>query len=357
MPYKERVKKFQKYLQDEKIDLFLIEEPINLLYFTGLHFSVGKLYIHEKGADLFIDGRYFQVAKEKSPFPVHLFHKEGDDSAFVLSFAGERKKHLGFDNAYMHVAAYEKWLSWTGKNFHVVGKNKPVANLRGCKEEMELTHIRKSADINWRAFLYISSLIEVGVTEEFLAWRYEVFCREHGASKVSFDPIIAFGENSALPHYQSGKNRLKKDSIVLIDIGCVVENYCSDMTRCIFFGKKDPLLEKIYKIVRNAQKKAMEAVRPGITNREIDRIAREEITKEGFGDQFVHGLGHGVGLEIHEFPSIKSTVDEVILQKGMVITIEPGIYIPGHGGIRYEDTIIVTENGSENLYPREAPLV
>jgi Xaa-Pro aminopeptidase len=191
------------------------------------------------------------------------------------------------------------------------------------------------------------------VVEKELAKRFEIFCLENGAEGLSFSPIIAFGPNSAMPHYRSQDAQLKKGDVVLIDIGVVCDGYHSDMTRVLFFEQEDPYLSKLYEIVKRAQHSALQMCRPGTKMGQLDRAARSVMKEEGVEELFIHSLGHGIGLEVHEFPRIKFDGEDkdVVLETGMVFTVEPGLYVPGTGGVRYEDTILITDAGYENFYP------
>ncbi|MES2122808.1 MAG: M24 family metallopeptidase, partial [Chlamydiota bacterium] len=197
--------------------------------------------------------------------------------------------------------------------------------------------------------------IKAGISEKELALIFEVFCLQNGAEAMAFDPIVAFGPNSAMPHYRSQDVPLCKGDIVLIDIGVVREKYHSDMTRVHFFQGADPEMQRLYAIARKAQRKALEHCRPGVRVGMLDEAARDVLRDEGVEELFVHSLGHGIGLETHEYPRIKATGEskDMHLEVGMAITVEPGLYIPGKGGVRYEDTVVITPNGYRNFYPED----
>ena len=182
---------------------------------------------------------------------------------------------------------------------------------------------------------------------EALRW-VESYIKKNGATKTSFDSIVAFGENAAYPHYITGNRILRKNDIVLCDIGALVEGYCSDLTRTFFLGSISPLGRTVYDTVARAQQLSMDAVKPGVKSAQIDRIARDEIDRAGYGPRFIHSTGHGVGVEIHEAPGVGPSSTDV-LEPGMIITVEPGIYLQGWGGVRIEDTLLVTPTGYEIL--------
>jgi Xaa-Pro aminopeptidase len=225
--------------------------------------------------------------------------------------------------------------------------------LRAIKEKQEIVLMKKSAALLWKGFQFLRKALKKGVTEKELATRFEIFCLENGAERLAFEPIIAFGKNGAMPHYRSQNVKLKDGDAVLIDIGVVLNNYHSDMTRVVFYKKEDPYIRHLYDIVKRAQMSALKLCRPGTKFKELDLAARKIMREEGVEDLFVHSLGHGIGLETHEYPRIKFDNEDkdVVLESGMVFTVEPGLYVPGKGGVRYEDTIVITPTGYANFYP------
>lgn len=322
----------------------LIENPVDLLYLTGLSLSKGRLLVKEGVATLFVDGRYFAKAKKDAPCEVLPWEKQKElkegkiafDSAFV-SYDG----YLRLKKEFPHV----EWLATPN----------PLQKMRAIKDAKEIAALKKAADLTWRGYQKVVALLKEGVSEEELALEFEFFCRKNGASGLSFEPIIAFGENSAYPHHRAGKSRLHQNQIVLIDVGAVVDQYHGDMTRIYYFGKPDPRVVEFEKIVKGAQRKAIEHVKPGVRVGELDQVVRNEFDKFNVKPLYIHSLGHGVGLETHEFPRIKVDGEDrdVLLEPGMVVTIEPGLYQPGVGGVRLEDMILVTDQGHENFFAHE----
>lgn len=211
--------------------------------------------------------------------------------------------------------------------------------------------MREAAELGCQGFDYIVSLLKENVQESDLALALEFYWRKKGAQGVAFDPIIAFGENSALPHYRAQEVRLKNNQIVLMDIGVRYRHYHSDMTRVVFKGEVEDELLKIRDIVEEASMRALSILKPGVSIAEVDLAARSYIESKGYGPYFTHSLGHGVGLQIHEFPFLRKSSPHN-LQEGMVITIEPGIYLPKLGGVRLEDTVSITATGFENFTTR-----
>lgn len=326
-----------------KSDLpLLIEQTLDLFYLTGLTLSKGRLLVQSGKATLFVDGRYFERAKKEAPCHVELWDK----------LKQIHEKEVGFDSAFV---SYEAYLSLKNEwpHIHWLPKPNPIRNLRVIKEEKEIASLKKAAQLTWKGYRYVTELLKEGVTEENLALEFEFFCRKNGASGLSFSPIIAFGENSAYPHYRAGKSQLKKGQAVLIDVGAVVENYCGDMTRLVYFGHPDPKILQLEELVRNAKNKAILRIKPGVKIGELDQIVQDEFDKADVKQLYIHSLGHGIGLETHEFPRLRfDGVDkDVVLKPGMVFTVEPGLYQPGVGGVRLEDMVVVTQAGCENLFP------
>ena len=339
-----RIKRFQAFLKKEKVDGCVVDNPVDLFYLTGLKLSLGRLVVTQKEATLFVDGRYFQMCLGNSLIRVE------KNSLQVLKDCLKKIKTLAFDSVYTSVDQYDELHKLFGKKLKKI--QSPLKMVRAVKDAGELKSLKKSAALLWKGFLHIKKMLKEGVTESALSKEFEIYCLKHGALSLGFEPIIAFGENSAMPHHRAGPRRLKKGDHVLIDIGVVVESYHSDMTRVFYFGKKEAQIMAMEKVVKKAHKAALSLCRPGVSVKELDLAAREEMQKAGMEDLFTHSLGHGVGLEIHEFPRIRKD-QETILEAGMVITIEPGLYLPGIGGIRHEDTIIITPKGYENLYAND----
>lgn len=343
-----RIQHVQQKLKEHHLDACLIEDSVDLFYLTGLKMSAGKLLIYAQGALLLVDGRYFQVAKEKSGLPV-----EKDTMESLRTFCKKNGvKRCGFDGRHTSYDCFSSLKE--ALDLQLISSTPLFKTLRSIKEEKEIQAMKKSARLLWQGFKFLSTQLKTGVTEKELCKRFEIFCLEKGAEGMAFEPIVAFGKNSAMPHYHSQNTRLKAGDIVLIDIGCVLGGYNSDMTRVLFYKTPDPLLSKLYTIAKRAQRNALNLCRPGVTLRDLDKAARQVMAEENVEDLFVHGLGHGIGLECHEFPRVASIGEDKDreLEPGMVITIEPGLYIPGKGGVRYEDTIVITENGYVNFYPK-----
>ena len=218
--------------------------------------------------------------------------------------------------------------------------------MRRQKDGSELKSLRASNRLAYQTYEYIKTRIKTGMTEVQVAAEMEWFMRRNGAVSSSFPTIVAFGENAANPHHVTGTRKLKKEDCVLIDFGCIYEGYCSDMTRSWWHGKKVPAeYQKIWKIVDKAHKAGVQAVKPGITGQQVDSVSRTIIEEAGYGEFFTHATGHGVGIEIHEAPYNSQQCQDKLVE-GNVVTVEPGIYVPGKYGVRLEDTVAVSRKGS-----------
>jgi Xaa-Pro aminopeptidase len=344
-----RIKRLQKLLPDLKADALLVDDPTDLYYLTGMELSTGRLLVTKRSTRLLVDGRYIESCRSNSPVPAQLAGK----GALHELLGKSKVARLAVDSQSTSYQAY-KALQKELKPTTLVPCESPVSRLRIIKDSSELTLLRAAAKLGSQGYDFVLTQLKEEVTEEQVAQELEIFWKRRGGKKVAFDPIIAFGPNSSMPHYRAGKRKLRRGDAVLIDIGVTLNHYHSDMTRLVFFGAADLRLEKIYQVVLEAQQKALEACRPGVSAGEVDQKARQLIASHGYGDKFLHSLGHGVGLKIHEAPLINSNPlhKNLILEKGMVITIEPGIYLDQIGGVRLEDTVVITANGYENLTKR-----
>lgn len=340
-----RIQKLQEFLFEKNLSGLIVDNPVDLFYLTGLNLSQGRLFVGISGAYLFVDGRYFDACKRMTSIP--LFPSENwGFKKFLLKY--KEGKKIGFDANYTSYESFIQLSSFCGKKFILSPLERPCLLLRSVKEKKEISKIQKAARLNMQAMNYAQTLLKEGVFEKEIAKQIELFFLMNGGDKVSFDPIVAFGENAAECHYHpSMKRKLKKGDCVLIDIGVSIDHYNSDLSRTFFYGKPLPELKKIYRIVLKALQASLSICKPEMTVKEIDQAARTVITKAGYGDYFPHATGHGVGLDIHEYPRIKE--GKTSLVEGMVITIEPGIYLPHIGGVRLEELIVITKNGYKNM--------
>lgn len=345
MNYAKRRRKLRDWLDVNGVDALLISSEANLRYLLG--FPGEGLGVIGRDTVISTDRRYeLDAAALQGRIKVVLDpegHRAG--AAAYLRATGARK--VAFEAESTLYAAYEVLTSKL-PDVELVASRKVVEDLRTVKEPGEIDCIRRAAAIMDEALDAVLADIPPGVTERDLALELERATRLAGADSMAFNTICAFGPSSAFPHAVPGQRKLEAGHMIKIDCGARLEGYCSDITRTVPPREMDERFRAVYGAVYDAQQAAVEAARPGITGRELDGIAREIIVARGFGEQFSHSLGHGVGLEVHEGPRVSSTSDEV-LRPGMVITIEPGIYLEGWGGVRIEDTVVITRAGCERL--------
>ncbi|MBT3393768.1 MAG: aminopeptidase P family protein [Waddliaceae bacterium] len=351
MNFSARIKKTQNLIEEKGYKALLIEEPLNILYLTGLDISMGQLLIDTSSASILVDSRYYEECKKLGTIDVVATTK----TALVEALTKKSIKSVTVDGAtmtYNSFIALEKKLS--SKDITLVAADSPLKELRSIKDAEEIKSLRNSAALAAQGWDYACSILKEGITEKAVATEMEIFWKKNGGEAPSFESNISFGANSALPHHRAGTSKLTKNSVILMDIGVTVENYASDMTRVAFFGDPSTEITKIHDIVQRAQKAALELCRPGTDLGTLDNAARNIISAEGYGEYFSHGLGHGVGLNVHETPVVthKDPWCDIKLQEGMVITVEPGIYLPDIGGVRIEDTIVITKDGYESLTQR-----
>jgi len=329
------------------LDAFLIIDPHNIKYLTGFSGDDGVLVI---GPDdhtyLCVDGRYLTQAKNETT-GVDVVYMTDKVDAITSILHKKRQGTVGFEDAIATVHFYQKLKE---KNEHISFRemSPDIDLLRACKTEKELACIQKAADIAGNALQDILPSVRVGVCEKDIALELEYQIKKRGAEKPAFEIIVASGENSALPHARAGLRKIIAGDVLVIDYGAVYGGYHSDETCTFFIEKVESDLKEVYGLVKQAHDQAVNAVCAGVASSEIDRIARDIITEKGWGNYFTHGTGHGVGLSVHEAPRISVKSDQ-FLAEGMVITIEPGIYLPFHWGIRIEDTVCVTSRRAEIL--------
>ena len=341
-----RARRLQSLMAQHEVDAFVSSSATNRRYLTGFTGSAGTVVIGREAAFLLVDFRYVEQAKAQAP-GLEIVHYDDLYKRLGEVLSKLKAQRVAFEAQHVTVAAKNKMeeklpdVSW-------VPVESWVENLRAVKEPDELAAIEAAVALADRAFEYIIPRLK-GRTEKEVAFDLEFFMRKEGASKLAFDIIVASGENGALPHARPTDRVISTGDLVTLDFGCVVDGYCSDMTRTVAVGKSDGRQREIYQLVLEAQQTGVKAVQPGKAGKEVDAAAREVIAGAGYGEQFGHGLGHGVGLEVHERPPVLSKLGEELLQEGMVTSVEPGIYIPGWGGVRIEDLVVVTSQGCRVL--------
>jgi len=340
-----RIEKLKNKALSNKDEAILISKPANRVYYAYFTGTAGYIYVDKKDCFFLTDSRYMEQARRQcSGFEI----VELNNDLTIYDFIKDKKlKRLFVEENTITMSQYIK-LKESLKNGLVLGLEAIIGKQRMVKDAIEIENIGRAAKIADKAFSHILEFIRPGLTEKEIALELELFMRKGGAEGLSFETIVASGIRSSMPHGAPTDKRLEKGEFITMDFGCVVEGYCSDMTRTIHLGPAKEEEKKLYGIVLKAQLKAMEYIRAGSCANSVDRIARDIIIDNGYGSYFGHGLGHGVGLEIHEEPFLSPKGDE-ILRSGMVLTDEPGIYLPGKFGVRIEDLLLVKEKGCEIL--------
>ena len=352
----QRIQKIQASLRGRGLDAILITEPSNRRYLSGytpadhgIQESSGVLLIPKKGGPwLLTDSRFELQAKEEAAgFRVELYRK-GLSVLLKTLLPSLDVKRLAFESHYMLHSSVGRMETVLGKQVELVPLTGLVEQLREVKSEEEIRLLRASVRRNEEVFQQALGRIKTGISEIDLALSIDTTMRQHGAERPSFDTIVAFGANAAKPHAVPSNRVLQENELVLIDMGLVLDGYCSDMTRTLFHGQSDSMFLERLRTARKAQLAAVKAIRAGVVCRDVDQAARQVINDAGYGRCFGHGLGHGVGLAVHEAPRLSPRCRKR-LKAGMIVTIEPGIYIPGWGGIRLENMAVVREDGCELL--------
>ncbi len=341
-------------LKELKLDGLLLTHPPDLAYLTNFtgDDSVGLITTRE--FFLATDFRYQeQAALEAGWLKVHIREaKMADTLVKMLADAGVRR--IGFEANFTTVGqidALNKAMkeASNGRSVGLVPLDNVMVNLRKVKDDHEIALVRQSVAIAEEAFTAIRDQIKPGQTENYLAGLLILELRSRGASDGSFPAIVAAGASSSLPHYRPQDTAVQNDQPLLFDWGALYNGYCSDLTRTMILGRVSSRLKKIYQVVLRAQLEAIKFLRPGVTTRQADQTARDVIDDAGFGKEFGHGLGHGIGREIHELPTMRKTGGDEELRPGMIVTVEPGIYLPSEGGVRIEDDVLITHSGREVL--------
>ena len=325
----------------------LIESPVNRRYLTGFAASYGHVLITRQSAVFLTDSRYIEAAQAVvTACPVEEI-KAGrlrelckQQGVKKILLEGECELSRARQLRAMLPAVY---FDLRSKQLEIL-----LRSLRVCKSPAEIAHIKAAQAIAEAAFEHILGKIAPGVSERELALELDYFMLHNGAEALSFETKLLAGENGSLPHGVPGERKLRRGDLITLDFGAVVEGYHSDMTRTVALGEPSTQAREIYETVLAAQEAALAVLKPGVACKEVDAAAREVIKAAGYGEHFRHSTGHSLGLEIHEWPRVSAQVSDA-LQPGMVLTVEPGIYLPGVCGVRIEDMAVITETGCENL--------
>ncbi len=337
----------------DEIDVLVVTRPPNIRYLTGFTGSAGTLVVDADGGSLLCtDGRYAEQSRRQVEdagvaTQIEIAVTVAETHAAVANFLSGRRR-IGLEAHGLTWAAQRGYAEAFGPDRDLVATEGLVEALRRRKDAGEIARIAAACAIADEAFGVVRERLGDGLTEREVALDLELEMRRRGASAVSFDPIVASGPNGAMPHARPTDRTVRHGELVVCDFGCIVDGYCSDMTRTVSVGPPDERSRDLYTLVASAQAAGAAAVAPGVDLIAVDAAARAPIVDAGYGEQFSHGTGHGVGIEVHESPRVARTSSGT-LQVGDVVTVEPGVYLPGVGGVRVEDTLAVTEEGADTL--------
>lgn len=342
-----KLKELGARLKKANLDAFLVTKDINIAYLTDFPASESWLLILPQKAFYITDFRYIlEAQKGLKGIAVKRYTKSFYQTVVELA-AAQKVKRIGFDERHLSLLSFKRLKTECGSRLKPVPLNNFVENLREIKSNKEINLIRQALKLNIKAYGFLKNVIRPGVSEKKILEELEGFVKGHHAG-FSFSPIIASGPNSCFPHAKVTGRKVRNNEIVLVDMGMDVKGYKSDLTRIFFLGKIPRQIKQVHQLVAEAQRKAVEIIRPGILAGQVDKEARNHLAKHRLDKFFGHSLGHGVGLEIHEGPTISSN-SPAVLREGMVFTVEPAVYIPRRFGIRLEDMVLVTKNGREVL--------
>jgi Xaa-Pro aminopeptidase len=362
MDHHGRQLRLQNSLSTHRLDALLVTHSANLRYLCGFTGSSGALLLTEKKAVFITDGRYAEQARAEVRTAQIVIARQGPLAAAAAWLSAQKKKDhrvpskIGIEGEHMTVAARSRLTGILPSGFRLREAPALVEPARMVKDEEEIACLRSAVLLGASLFDRALEVIRPGVSETEVAAEMEYAARKAGAEAMSFETIIASGERSALPHGRASQAAIPAQGFVVCDFGVILSGYCSDMTRTVYVGRPSAEARGVYQVVKQAQQAAVDAVRPGVSVSEVDRAARKSLQKSGLAKYFTHSTGHGVGLEIHEAPRMAAGQAEM-LKQGMVITIEPGVYVAGKWGVRIEDMVVVTERGCEVLTPTSKELV
>ena len=341
-----RVCRLQEWMQAQGLDGFLTCDNINRRYLTHFSSSAGWAAVTLKDMTFFCDSRYTTAAEAQAKDCSVMEVKSFADAIFHWTEENNLCR-IGIEASRLTLSTYNALKEKLGEEWLVASED-PIAQLRMVKEAEELNSLTRAAQLADEAWAELLQEPGQGRSEKALAWRLEQLLREKGAKRLSFETIVASGINGACPHAEPSDRLIQKGDLVTVDFGCVVDGYCSDMTRTVAVGNPNDEAKYWYESVLQAQTKAVEAVCAGTSAKEVDALSRRILKEAGLDQYFGHSLGHGVGLEIHELPNL-SPKSDTVLKEGMVVTVEPGVYLPQKGGVRIEDTVVVLADGCRLL--------
>lgn len=341
-----RIAKLRKKMAQVSIDCFLVTNPANIFYLSGFTGDDGLLLITETKTYIITDARFEMQLQSQAPSWQHVITRNYLQAVCDL-VAANKLVALGFESS-LSYAEYD----YLDENLvsDIVAFTGLIEEIRSVKDEAEINKIKAACKLAGRGYNYILDKFKQtdALTERQLATELDYFMKKNGASDKSFETIVASGERTTWPHGTASDKVITQGDLVTLDYGYYLDGYTSDVTRTFAYGAQSNKVEKIYQLVDQARALTIAAIKAGVSGKKLDQIGRDYITDAGYGKYFNHGMGHGIGLSIHELPNIGSRYDDV-LKAGQIVTIEPGIYVPGVGGVRIEDDVLVTKTGYEIL--------
>jgi Xaa-Pro aminopeptidase len=344
-----RVERARELFKNFDIDALLVTSTSNRLYLSGFTGSSGVLLVTKSDAIIITDFRYKTQAAEQAEGYRVVIHSGPIPDEVAKLMKDLSIKKLGFEQDNLTFSTYRTYDSQLkSADSELIPVTGLVEKLRLIKDASEIKIVKDAASIADAAFSHIIEYIRPGLTERDVSNELEFFMRKQGAASSSFEIIVASGYRSALPHGKASDKVIEKGEFVTLDFGAYYKGYCSDITRTVAIGNVSDELKAIYQVVYDAQMLGMKGIKPGMTGKEADALTRDHIASKGYGDYFGHSTGHGIGLDVHEGPAL-SVKSDTVLEPGMLVTVEPGIYVSGLGGVRIEDDALITEEGNESL--------
>nr|WP_324289521.1 Xaa-Pro peptidase family protein [Mammaliicoccus sciuri] len=348
-----KINKLREVMNQKGLEAVVILSPYNRRYLSGFTGTSGSLLITQDKSLLITDFRYIQQANDQAQ-DFEVINQEGPMLGKINELIKEGQyKKVGVET---HLITYNEYQALNTDAVELSSIEGVIETIRMIKDEFEIKQIQKAADIVDETYEHILKWVKPGMTENEVNNEMEMFMRSKGATCSSFDTIVASGHRGALPHGVASNKVIEEGDMITLDFGALYEGYVSDVTRTFAIGEPKEEMKKIYNIVLEAQLAALEQIKPGMTGKEADTIARDVIKSYGYGEQFGHSLGHGIGLEVHEGPALSQKSD-IVLEENMCITLEPGIYVDGLGGVRIEDDVLVTKNGLQRFTKSSKDLI
>lgn len=348
-----KINKLREVMNQKGLEAVVILSPYNRRYLSGFTGTSGSLLITQDKSLLITDFRYIQQANDQAQ-DFEVINQEGPMLGKINELIKEDQyKKVGVET---HLITYNEYQALNTDAVELSSIEGVIETIRMIKDEFEIKQIQKAADIVDETYEHILKWVKLGMTENEVNNEMEMFMRSKGATCSSFDTIVASGHRGALPHGVASNKVIEEGDMITLDFGALYEGYVSDITRTFAIGEPKEEMKKIYNIVLEAQLAALEQIKPGMTGKEADTIARDVIKSYGYGEQFGHSLGHGIGLEVHEGPALSQKSD-IVLEENMCITLEPGIYVDGLGGVRIEDDVLVTKNGLQRFTKSSKDLI